>query len=426
MTLKRIVAIDGTAGSGKSTVVRGVAGRLGLAVLDKGETYRTVALRALERAVPLSEGDKIAALAREVMEGCALVGGSELSFGGRLVSDEIRTPEVSEATSIVSAHSEVRSVLVDYQRRLVPPGGAVVEGRDIGTVVWPRAELKVFLDASPQARTARRVSQHGRPESAVVELHQRDERDASRPVGAMRPAPAAVYIDTSDLSAEEVVNRVVDLMEPAKADRFYWACRDILAGALRAVFRLEIQGRENIPARGSVILAANHRSLLDIPVAGVTTKRKVHFMAKEELFSSKVGGVLVRRLGGFPVKRGRPDRSALQRSLEVLAGGDVLGIFPEGTRRPNNAFEELEDGFAYLALKSGAPIVPVAISGTEAVFPPGRKLPKLVKVRVLVGEPFRLGTPQPGMLPRARIREATEEAQQILGRVMKAIEAQRG
>jgi 1-acyl-sn-glycerol-3-phosphate acyltransferase len=174
-----------------------------------------------------------------------------------------------------------------------------------------------------------------------------------------------------------------------------------------------------------VIVAPNHRSLIDIPVAAAVTKRKVWFMAKEELFKSKISGGLIRRLGGFPVRRGRPDRTPLLRALELLGTGEIVGIFPEGTRTPMARFTELEEGFAYVALKSGAPIVPVAISGTEAVFPPGKKLPRLVKIRVAIGEPFRLGERVDGVLPRSQIRDATKVAQERLAAVMDRLEPPR-
>lgn len=422
MSDRTIIAIDGPAGSGKSTVSRELAKRLGLGYVDTGATYRLAALRALQEGVGLEDGPALATVARRVMEQTRLVNGDELQFDGHIVGDEIRTPEVSHATSIVSVHPEVRLVLVDFQRRLVPPQGAVVEGRDIGTVVWPTADLKVYLDADPSVRAGRRVAERGRAEAVHTEVHERDSRDATRPVGAMRAAPDAVVLDTTDLQPSDVVDRVLELLRPQHADRFYSAVRTTLSGLLRMVFRLEIDGRENFPKRGAVILAPNHRSLIDIPVAAATTSRKVWFMAKEELFRSKLSALFLRNLGAFPVRRGRPDRAPLQRALELLAAGEVVGIFPEGTRRPLARFEEMEEGFAYVALKSGAPIVPVAISGTEAVFPPGGKLPRPVKIRVGIGEPFRVGDRHVGVLPRARVRDATAEAQQRFVELMKRVE----
>jgi 1-acyl-sn-glycerol-3-phosphate acyltransferase len=229
-------------------------------------------------------------------------------------------------------------------------------------------------------------------------------------------------MDTSNLEAEEVAERILGFLKPRRAGVLYAVTRGVLAGLLRGIFRLHVEGRDNVPDRGPVILAPNHRSLLDIPVAAAVTTRKVWFMAKEELFRSKVSAALLGRLGAFPVRRGRPDRSPLQRALHLLSEGEVVGIFPEGTRRPEARFEELEEGFAYVALRSGAPIVPVAISGTEAVFPPGGKLPRLVRVRVALGEPFRLGEGHTGVLPRARVRNATAEAQPHFAELMNALE----
>lgn len=420
MSGRTIVAIDGPAGAGKSTVAKLIASRLGVAHIDTGATYRLVALRALEENVPLDDVAALSKLATLMMERCHLGSDGTLTQDGRSVGMEIRTPEVSRAASIVAAHPEVRSVLVFHQRRLVPSSGAVVEGRDIGTVVWPDADVKVYLDAHPDVRAQRRTADEGVPKAEVTE---RDQRDATRPVGPMQAAPDAIVIDTSELSPAQVADRIIGMTRGGRPDLFYAGLRSVLVVLLRGVFRLEIVGAERIPSRGAVILAPNHRSLIDIPVAAAATKRKVWFMAKEELFRSKVGGGLIRRLGGFQVKRGRPDRRALQRALELLKSGEIVGIFPEGTRTPSARFEELEEGFAYVALKSGAPIVPVAISGTEAVFPPGSKLPRLVKIRVAVGEPFHLsGRQGAGILPRARIREATVEAQQRLAGVMNGLE----
>ena len=423
MSARTVIAIDGPAGSGKSTVAKLVASRLGVGYVDTGATYRVVALQALRQGIPLDDATAVTSLARSVMERCALDAGSVLSFDGKPVGDEIRTPEVSEAASKIAAIADVRRVLVEHQRRLVPRGGAVVEGRDIGTVVWPDASLKVYLDASEDVRADRRIAQQNDGAAIATELHERDLRDATRPVSAMRPAADAVLVDTSKLGAEEVAAHVIELLHPDSRSAFYVFVRGTLSGLLHSAFRMKVEGRENIPAHGGVILAPNHRSLIDIPVAAAVTKRPVYFMAKEELFKGKVGGGLISKLGGFPVKRGKPDRGALNRALELLDGGHVVGIFPEGTRKPGSRFEEVEDGFAYVAMKSGAPVVPVAISGTEAVFPPGKKLPQFVKIRVQVGEPFRIGDGKVGgMLPRAKIREATTDAMGKFAVVMNEVE----
>lgn len=418
---RQVIAIDGPAGAGKSTVSRAVADKLGLGYVDTGATYRLVALEALRRGVALGDAAAVAAVAADTMSRCRLADGERLVFDGLPVGEEIRSAEVSEAASITAAHPAVRAVLVAEQRRLVPPSGAVVEGRDIGTVVWPDADLKVYLDASPDVRAGRRGAQQG-GEVAAAEVHERDHRDATRAVSAMRPATDAVVLDTSDLSIEQVADRIVRLVRPRRRSPLYVVMRALLAVLLRTVFRLEVRGAENIPRYGGAIIAPNHRSLIDHPAVGVATKRQIWFMGKSELFANKWAARFLYAMNSFPVNRGKPDRASLQKCLDLLADGELVGIYPEGTRTPQARFEDLEDGFTYIALKSGAPIVPVALSGTEAVFPKGRKLPRPVKIRILIGEPFRLGERHAGVLPRARIREATAEAKRRLDAVMDELE----
>jgi cytidylate kinase len=420
---RRVIAIDGPAGSGKSTVAHLVADKLRLGYVDTGATYRLAAYESLRRQVSLDDADAVAKVAADTMSRVRLVDGRRLFLGDREVAGEIRMPEVSEASSIVAAHPAVRAVLVEEQRRLVPPQGAVVEGRDIGAVVWPDADLKIYLDAHPEVRVARRGAQQAADRTSLsVEVAERDERDASRAVSAMRPAADAVVVDTSNLTAEQVADRIVDMLKPKRRSPVYVVVRAIMAVLLRTVFRLEVVGAENIPKHGGVIIAPNHRSLIDHPAVGVATKRQIWFMAKSELFKNKWAAKFLRAMNSFPVNRGKPDRASLQKCLQLLDAGELVGIYPEGTRKPDSRFEELEDGFTYIALKSGAPIVPVALSGTEAVLPHGRRFPRFVKIRILIGEPFRLGERQAGMLPRARIREATEEAKRRLDAVMDELE----
>ncbi len=213
-----LVAMDGPAGSGKSSVARAVAERLGLVNLNTGATYRAVALAALEGGVDLEDGAALAALAG----GVDLDGDGVLVGGERVPDASFRTPEVAAAASKVSARPELRRVLVERQRAAAfaavegaeNSGGAVVEGRDIWTVVLPDAPLKVFLSASPEERARRRAAQTNR-EAELERIREamsvRDKRDAEREASPLKPAPDAVVIDTTGLSLEEVVSRVVEL-----------------------------------------------------------------------------------------------------------------------------------------------------------------------------------------------------------------------
>jgi cytidylate kinase len=198
-----IIAIDGPAGAGKSSVARALASRLGFTYLDTGATYRAVALTASERGIPAAQA------AREIT---ITFDGDRVLVDGADVSDAIRTPEVSELASKVAADPEVREALVDLQRSIMATGDWVGEGRDVGTVVAPDAGLKVFLTAAPDERARRRAEQIGADAATVLAEQQiRDARDAAREHSPLRPADDAVEVDTTGLSLDEVVERIAAL-----------------------------------------------------------------------------------------------------------------------------------------------------------------------------------------------------------------------
>jgi cytidylate kinase len=204
-----VIAIDGPAGAGKSTVARAVAGELGFTYLDSGAMYRCVALAALRDGVDLDDGEALGELAEGLEIGFE---GPRVLLGERDVSGELRTPEVSAAASRVSVHPRVREAMVARQRRLIAAGRYVAEGRDIGTVVSPDSPLKIFLTASDEERARRRAAESGEDVEAVLEAQRRrDARDTEREHGALRPAGDAVELDTTGLTLEEVVARVVGL-----------------------------------------------------------------------------------------------------------------------------------------------------------------------------------------------------------------------
>lgn len=210
-----VVAIDGPSGVGKSTVARAIADALGLAYLDTGAYYRLATLVAIRRGVASGNAAGILAALGDVEVDFAA---DRLLLDGSDVSSELRSPMVTAAVSAVSAHPTVRAAVVALQRQWVERHGgrAVVEGRDIGTVVFPDARVKVYLTADAKTRARRRAGDDeaaGRTVEALIEqMAQRDAADSSRPASPLRPAADAVIIDTSHLSVPEVVGRVLDLV----------------------------------------------------------------------------------------------------------------------------------------------------------------------------------------------------------------------
>lgn len=212
------VAIDGPSGAGKSTVAQRAAERLGYLYVDSGAMYRVVALCAEEQRIAPGDVSHLVEMTRALRIDFENIPGSvRVSVDGRDVSEPIRAPRISQAASVVATLPEVRRLLVAQQQRIGQAGGVVMEGRDIGTVVFPDAELKLYLDASPQVRAERRFEQQqalGIPtslEETRAEVRQRDLRDLQRQASPLRRAPDAVYLDTTALTADEVVEVVVRL-----------------------------------------------------------------------------------------------------------------------------------------------------------------------------------------------------------------------
>ncbi len=216
---KPVVAIDGPTGAGKSTVAQVLAQRLGFRYVDTGAMYRSVAWAARQQGIDINDEGAVAALAHSLKIAFLPSGaGQRVEANGVDVTEAIRSPEVSDAASIVSAHPAVRKALVTLQRQLGRDGGVVMEGRDIGTVVFPDAELKVYLTATPESRARRRYEEL-RARGAEVTLaalaraeEERDRRDSTRDLSPMRPAPDAIVIDTTQQPVETIVERILTLL----------------------------------------------------------------------------------------------------------------------------------------------------------------------------------------------------------------------
>jgi cytidylate kinase len=225
-----IVAIDGPAGAGKSTVAKRLSEALGFILVDTGAMYRTVAIAARNAGIAYTDGDRVGELARSLVARSALAferdpkRGVRVSLDGADVTDAIRAPDIGMGASTVSAHGSVRDALLEMQRQAGRSGGVVLEGRDIGTVVFPDAEVKFFLTARPEVRARRRFDElvaKGAPatfEETLAEVRRRDEQDTTRALAPLREAPDAMRIDSSDISVDDAVALMVERVR-AKATR---------------------------------------------------------------------------------------------------------------------------------------------------------------------------------------------------------------
>lgn len=188
----------------------------------------------------------------------------------------------------------------------------------------------------------------------------------------------------------------------------YRAVRFLVAVICKALFRESFEGLDNIPSDRPYVLAPVHRSFLDFALVAPVTKRRMRYMGKAELWKWKPGGRFIEALGAFPVRRGGADREALHRSIEVIANGEPLVLFPEGTRQNGPIVEELFEGAAYVAARTGVPIIPVGIGGSERAMQKGKKMPRPVKVHVIVGKPIEPPAKNAaGRVPRSAIHDLT-------------------
>ncbi|HWC10604.1 MAG TPA: (d)CMP kinase [Acidimicrobiales bacterium] len=427
-----VVAIDGPVGSGKSTVAEAVAERLGLEHLGTGSMYRAVALAVLRRGLDpeTASPDELV----EVTSRTRIEVGERVLLDGEDVTDELRSPDVGRGVSAVAACGPLRDVLVGLQREWVAQrGGGVVEGRDIGTVVFPDADLKIFLTASDEERARRRSG-----DEDVEALRRRDRLDSSRSASPLSVAEGAVVIDSTDRSVEQVVDEIVRMVKPSPSAApspgqpsgaallLYRLTRLAVVGICRTYWRATYEGLEHVPRSEAYVLAPVHRSFIDFGLVAKVDTRRIRYMGKDSLWKVGWFGRFITALGAFPVRRGAADREALRRCMDVIEGGEPLVLFPEGTRRSGPVVQELYEGAAYVAIRTGVPIVPVGIGGSERALPKGKRVPRPVKVHVIVGPPLTPPPPKASGHPsRSGLRELTDrlhtEVQRLFDEARRAV-----
>ena len=215
---KLVIAIDGPAGSGKSTLAALLARKYNYTNIETGAMYRALALKAIQQGLSLDDAEKLALLAQQSrIELIARIEGNRVLLDGADVTDSLRNQQVTDAASRVSVHPTVREWMVASQRKMGAGGGVVMEGRDIGTKVFPDADVKIFLDAAPEIRGTRRFMEKPdattKEASVIADLHARDQRDRTRANSPLKPAPDAVLIDSTHLTLEQVLARAIELID---------------------------------------------------------------------------------------------------------------------------------------------------------------------------------------------------------------------
>jgi cytidylate kinase len=399
------IAIDGPAAAGKSTIGEMLAEELNYLYFDTGVMYRAVTWAALQRDIAIADEERVTQLAREVhidvlqpteqdgRQYSVLVDAQDVTW-------DLRRPEVDQNVSPVSAYAGVRQALTEQQRRIGQRGRVVMVGRDIGTVVLPQAPLKIYLDATVEERAQRRYRENtARGQDSVYEdilqdMARRDQIDSTREAAPLRPAGDAVIIDTTRLDIEQVMARIRTIIRQRNTPP-NWK-RRLALGIVRILLRLlthsEVYGQENIPHGGPLIVVINHMAHFDAPLAAAYLPFEVEGIGLSDLWDVPVTGQLLRFYGVIKVHRDQFDREVLRQALGVLSEGKALLLAPEARQSPSHTLERGRRGAAYLALRSGAPMLPIAVTGTETVYKSVARL-RRPHMTATIGKPFHIRGP---------------------------------
>ena len=357
------IAIDGPAGSGKSSLAKEIAKRLGVLYIDTGAMYRAITLKLLNE----DESDYEKILKNTEIN----FDGDKIFLDGKDVSKEIRENEISNKTSEMSKKKIIRDYLVKMQREIANDRDVVMEGRDIGSVVLKDAEYKFFLTADVETRAMRRFKQledsTASFDEILEDLKKRDYNDSHRENSPLIKTDDAILIDSTDLNAEETIEKIISYIK--RWPMFYFTVKSIVGFIAKHIYRIEVIGKENIPQEDKrLIICGNHKSNLDPVAISAVFDRQIFWMAKKELFQSKLFGGFLDKLGAFPIDREGNDLGAIKKSLKILKSENVLGIFPEGTRVKEVDYTKIKSGIALIAQKTNSEVLPVFIEGDYKPF----------------------------------------------------------
>ncbi len=479
-----VIALDGPASSGKSSIGAAAAAKLGYRFCDTGLLSRAIPWLAIRREIdPESAGapEALVALVPEVQ--LVDVGDGRLAHvavDGVDETVEVHVPEVDVAVSAVSRLPELRAALLERQRAIAAGGRIIMAGRDIGTVVLPDADLKLFLQASIDERARRRrlergvAAQSGEAFEILTELRRRDRMDSTRPVAPLKAARDAVVLRTDGNTFERTLELVVGEIRkreavvakrraeeaearrraeeeaakkraeeadlavasaprgprsrrpPAKPTKiasrlnwFNWTSGLVLRTLTRIIVRMRVEGDPDaVPRSGPVIIAGNHASSADPVLIGAFLNKRlgrpVNWLGKRELVEQPILGPFFRLIPVHPVSRDSADLEAFRAAMRILESGNVLAIFPEGTRSRDGALQAVREGAGVLALHSGAPVMPVAVIDSDLMWPKGHLLPRFGRhVTVRWGRPFKVTDELPELASMSR-REANAAATRLI------------
>jgi len=403
-----IITIDGSAGTGKSTIAKEVAKRLHFVFFETGAMYRSFTYFVLKNNVAVDDLKKVEKLLENFDFEIKLdFEGNKIYFvNGEDVTEKIRSLEITKNVSAISAIPRVREVLVFLQRDFALHENTVFEGRDMGTVVFPHADLKLFFNAKPEIRAQRRTAELKQEfpdqqisyKEVLEDILRRDRLDSTREISPLKKAHDAIEVDTSTKSIEQVIEIVINYKEQIEKAKkatiyprmrfIYWLVIFSVRMIAKLLYRHKIYGKEHfLPGAG--IVAANHISFLDPPLVAISCPEELFFLAKKYLFSIPIFGWFIRKLNTRPISNTASDAQIFKEIIKVLKKEKKVILFPEGTRSANGELGQLKNGVAFLGIQSKCIIYPVYIHGVYDLWKKGKKLPMFFgNTACVIGSPI--------------------------------------
>ncbi len=396
-----IITIDGPAGVGKSTVAKALAQKLKFSYFDTGAMYRAVTYALLKNEIDIDDETSVLEFLQSSFK-------FEIKEEGNIkfyfVNDEdvteiIRSNYVTDQVSIVSAKPYVRKTLIPMQRAFANDKDIVCEGRDMGTVVFPHAEVKIYLTAKISIRAQRRFKEfiERHPQDIATldknrilqDIQARDEKDSTRKISPLKKAKDAYHIDTSNLSVDGVVKKIIKRVKKQKKIKFsYRLVRAISKFILKTFYKYKVYGQENI-IKGAAIVTSNHVSFFDPSILAIAIEEEIHFLAKESLFRIPIFKNIIKALNAHSISGKEANIQTIKEVKSILKAGKKIVIFPEGTRT-DGKITKLLPGVGFLINLSKCTTIPAYIYGAQKAWPRGRKFPKLfARISCVFGKPIK-------------------------------------
>ncbi|MCF7852274.1 MAG: (d)CMP kinase [Simkaniaceae bacterium] len=400
-----IITIDGPSGTGKTTTAKLVAEQLGFLYLDTGAMYRAFALYILNRKLPIDEKNWPEDIFQQFHFSMKVEGSRKKYFlSDQDVTSDIRSANVTKYSSEIAKFESVRHHIVALQRQFAQGQDVVMEGRDLGSVVFPHAECKFFLKARSYVRAERRFAELKEKfpdqvkaitvEKILEEQSIRDANDSNRKISPLICPEDAIVVDTSDFTIGEVVQQIVNRVKKSRRQDTVWGkiayytVRGLVNLCIRCFYHIKVYGKENI-IDGAAIIASNHTSFLDPPIISCCCPKSLHFLARASLFKHFFFGRIISFLNAHPITGGVSDISLFSSIERLILQGKKVVMFPEGRRARSKQIEPFKRGLGWIVGRTGAPVIPVYIHGAFEVWPRSRKLPKLFKTMICIfGKPI--------------------------------------